>query len=43
VTDDLATSAVAPPFEPAATRRIRADPAALERFYLAHYDEVVRY
>lgn len=30
-------------FEASDTTRIGSDPAALERFYLAHYDEVVRY
>jgi RNA polymerase sigma factor (sigma-70 family) len=30
-------------FDPAETARIRDDPAALERFYRAHFDEVVRY
>jgi len=30
-------------FDPAAVRRIRADTAALESFYLAFYDDVVRY
>jgi RNA polymerase sigma factor (sigma-70 family) len=32
-----------PAFDPAQVRHIRADPRVLERFYLAFYDEVVRY
>lgn len=34
---------IAAAFDAAAVCRIRADPAALERFYLAYYDDVVRY
>lgn len=30
-------------FDPADVRRIRHDAAVLERFYLAHYDDLVRY
>jgi RNA polymerase sigma factor (sigma-70 family) len=34
---------VATAFDPAEVSHIRRDAAALERFYLAHYDDVVRY
>jgi RNA polymerase sigma-70 factor (ECF subfamily) len=49
VTDDLATRPTVGPavgptrFDPGDTVRIGSDPDALARFYLAHYDDVVRY
>jgi RNA polymerase sigma-70 factor (ECF subfamily) len=43
VTDNPSTMAVAPAFDPAQTARIGYDVGALERFYRAFYDDVVRY
>jgi RNA polymerase sigma-70 factor (ECF subfamily) len=44
VTASSGTEAETPPaFDPAEVCRIRADPEVLERFYLAFYDDVVRY
>jgi RNA polymerase sigma-70 factor (ECF subfamily) len=41
VTDNLASNTAA--FEPERTRHIGRDPAALEAFYRAHYDQLLRY
>jgi RNA polymerase sigma factor (sigma-70 family) len=43
VTEDLATARVASAFDANDTSRVGRDPAALERFYLAFYDDVVTY
>jgi RNA polymerase sigma factor (sigma-70 family) len=43
VMERLATAQPAPGFDAADTRHIGRDRAALERFYLAHYDDLVAY